>query len=75
MTKLTEALMAARTSLMRLYDEHLPSWDDAEGRLAFISAVEETFEALDRALTAATTPKALGCVIPESEDGVALRNA
>lgn len=69
MTIAVEAINAARNSLMAMYDKHLPPWDDAPRRLAFIDATEQVFEHLDRALYAATTSKALGCIIPASEDG------
>ena len=70
MTIAVEAINAAKASLMKLFDHHLPDWDDAQGRLAFIDATEQVFENLERALYAATTPEALGCVLPRpSEDG------
>ena len=69
MTIIVEALNDARASLMVLRDDHKDAWARREGRLAFIHAVEETFEHLNRALHAATTPAALGCILAESEDG------
>ena len=46
MTQATvEAINEAKASLMRLFDDHLPDWDDEEGRLAFIAAAySETHE-------------------------------
>lgn len=70
MTLITiEAINAAKASLMALYDAHLPSWDASTRRLNFIDATEQVFESLDVALASVTTPEALGCIIPESEDG------
>ena len=72
MTIIVEAINAAKASLMALYDDHLPGWDDEEGRLAFISATEEVFEHLDDALyeaTKAAPPSWPGPWITESEDG------
>ena len=66
---IVEAVNAAKASLMAMYDEHLPDWEDAPRRLAYIDATEQVFEHLDVALRAATTPEAMGCVIDPAEDG------